>query len=41
MRAAAARAGDPHRISLWAGEGWRAATTGPAGEIVERLAPPV
>jgi nitronate monooxygenase len=38
MRAAAAKARDPHRISLWAGEGWRAATTEPAGEIIERLA---
>jgi nitronate monooxygenase len=38
MRAAAAVAGDAERMSLWAGTGWRRATPGPAGEIVERLA---
>jgi nitronate monooxygenase len=38
MRAAAAAAGDPDRMSLWAGQGYRAATTGSAGQIVEMLA---
>jgi nitronate monooxygenase len=38
LRAAAARAGDADRMSLWAGEGWRRAASGPAGEVVERLA---
>ena len=38
MRAAAAAAGDPERMSLWAGQGYRAATAGRAGEIIEMLA---
>jgi nitronate monooxygenase len=38
LRAAAAAAGDTGRMSLWAGEGFRAATTRPAAEIVELLA---
>ena len=37
MRAAAAAAGDAGRLNLWAGEGFRAATTRPAAEIVELL----
>ena len=38
VRAAAARAGDPQAVHLWAGTGWRAVTEEPAGEIVARLA---
>jgi nitronate monooxygenase len=38
LRAAAAAAGDTERMSLWAGQGYRSATTLPAGEIIERLA---
>jgi len=37
IRAAAAAAGDTGRMNLWAGEGYRAATTRPAAEIVEVL----
>lgn len=37
LRAAAAAAGDPDRMSLWAGEGYRAATIRPAAEVVEML----
>jgi nitronate monooxygenase len=37
LRAAAAAAGDTSRLNLWAGEGFRAATTRPAAEIVELL----
>ena len=37
LRAAAAAKGDPERMSLWAGQGYRSATDRPAGEIVERL----
>jgi nitronate monooxygenase len=37
IRAAAAAAGDTGRLNLWAGEGYRAATTRPAAEIVELL----
>jgi nitronate monooxygenase len=37
LRAAAAAAGDTGRLNLWAGEGFRAATTRPAAEIVELL----
>lgn len=37
IRAAAARAGDPQHLALWAGTGHRQARTGPAGEITERL----
>jgi nitronate monooxygenase len=39
LRAAAAAAGDTGRMSLYAGEGFRAATTRPAAEIVELLWP--
>ncbi|MEW2382167.1 nitronate monooxygenase [Micromonospora sp. NPDC047707] len=38
MRAAAAAAGDPDRLHLWAGTGDRSASTGPAGAVVDRLA---
>jgi nitronate monooxygenase len=37
LRAAAAAKGDPERMSLWAGQGYRSATDRPAGEIIERL----
>lgn len=37
IRAAAAAAGDLDRMSLWAGQGYRACTTRPAAEIVEIL----
>ncbi|MGN6795239.1 MAG: nitronate monooxygenase [Streptosporangiaceae bacterium] len=37
IRSAAAAAGDEDRMSLWAGQGYRAAMTLPAGEIIERL----
>lgn len=37
LRAAAARAGDPGGMALWAGEGFRAATDDPAALVVERL----
>jgi nitronate monooxygenase len=41
IRAAAAAAGDADRMSLWAGQGYRAATTRAAGEIIEMLCGPV
>lgn len=37
IRRAAAAAGDPERLSLWAGTGWRSITTGPAASIIEAL----
>ena len=37
LRAAAARAGDAGRMSLWAGTGFRAATDQPAGEVISQL----
>lgn len=37
LRAAAARAGDPQGVHLWAGTGFRAAPTGPAAGIVDEL----
>jgi nitronate monooxygenase len=37
IRSAAAAAGDPELMSLWAGVGYRDATTRPAGEIIEML----
>lgn len=37
VRAAAAAAGDPETVHLWAGTGWRAVTEEPAGELVARL----
>ncbi len=39
LRAAAARRGDVDRMSLWAGRGFRQATTYPAAEIIDRLDP--
>ena len=41
LRAAAAAAGDPHGLHLWAGTGFRSATTGPARKVIERLAQPL
>jgi len=37
VRAAAAAAGNADRMSLWAGQGFRAATQRPAGEVAESL----
>ncbi|WP_160051606.1 nitronate monooxygenase [Nocardiopsis sp. FR26] len=37
LRAAAASAGDPHGMALWAGTGFRRATDAPAAEVVARL----
>ncbi|WP_442873958.1 NAD(P)H-dependent flavin oxidoreductase [Actinomycetospora sp. NBC_00405] len=37
LRAAAAAAGDPDGLHLWAGTGWRTVTEEPAGELVARL----
>ena len=37
LRSEAARRGDPHHMSLWAGTGWRRAEARPAGEIVGRV----
>jgi nitronate monooxygenase len=38
LRRAAAAAGDPHRLHLWAGTGYRAAPTGPASAVIADLA---
>lgn len=38
LRQAAAAAGDPHRLHLWAGTGYRSAPTGPARDVIEQLA---
>ena len=38
LRKAAAAAGDPGLVYLWAGTGWRRATKEPAGQILARLA---
>jgi NAD(P)H-dependent flavin oxidoreductase YrpB (nitropropane dioxygenase family) len=38
MRRAAAAAGDPERLHLWAGTGYRHATAEPAAAILRRLA---
>jgi NAD(P)H-dependent flavin oxidoreductase YrpB (nitropropane dioxygenase family) len=38
LRKAAAAAGDPELVNLWAGTGYRQATTGPAGPILAGLA---
>jgi NAD(P)H-dependent flavin oxidoreductase YrpB (nitropropane dioxygenase family) len=38
LRKAAAAAGDPERVHLWAGTGYRCATDEPAGAILTRLA---
>ena len=37
LRRAAARTGDPHRLHLWAGTGFRQAAAAPAGDIVRGL----
>jgi nitronate monooxygenase len=37
LRADAARRGDPHGLSLWAGQGWTRAEARPAGELVDRI----
>ncbi|MEV6369719.1 nitronate monooxygenase [Micromonospora musae] len=37
LRAAAAAAGQPDRVHLWAGTGYRHATTGPAADVIDRL----
>lgn len=39
LRRAAAAAGDPHRLHLWAGTGYRAAIEAPAAEIIRALVP--
>ena len=39
IRRAAAAAGDPENINLWAGTGYRSARSGPAAEILRGLAP--
>jgi len=38
MRRAAAAAGDPDRVHLWAGTGFREARDEPAGDTLQRLA---
>jgi len=38
LRQAAAQAGDPDRLHLWAGTGWRSAPTGPAADVIGFLA---
>ncbi|MDQ1632846.1 MAG: nitronate monooxygenase [Frankiaceae bacterium] len=38
MRQAAAAAGDPHGLHLWAGTGYRNAVTGPAAGVIDHLA---
>ena len=38
LRQAAASAGNPQHLHLWAGTGYRNATTGPACKVVQRLA---
>jgi NAD(P)H-dependent flavin oxidoreductase YrpB (nitropropane dioxygenase family) len=38
LRQAAAAAGDPHRLHLWAGTGFRNAGPGPVGAVLQRLA---
>jgi nitronate monooxygenase len=37
IRAAAAAAGDPERLNLWAGTGWRQASDGPVAAIMAGL----
>ena len=37
MRAAAAKAGDPEAMSLWAGQTYSVAPRGPVAEVIERL----
>ena len=38
LRRAAAAAGDPHRVHLWAGTGWRGAREEPVAQALGRLA---
>ncbi|GLY15251.1 oxidoreductase [Kineosporia sp. NBRC 101677] len=38
LRQAAGKAGDADRLHLWAGSGWRNAPTGPAADVIRRLA---
>ena len=38
IRAAAAAAGDPNRVNLWAGTGFQHATAQPAAQILTALA---
>ena len=38
LRRAAVTAGDPHRVHLWAGTGWRSAREEPAAQALHRLA---
>ena len=38
LRGDAARRGDPHGLSLWAGQGYQRAEARAAGEIVEQIA---
>ena len=38
LRQAAAAAGDPHALNMWAGTGFRSAATGPAGAVLTQLA---
>lgn len=38
LRRAAAAAGDPQRLHLWAGTGWRSAPEGPAADVIAHLA---
>lgn len=37
VRAAASAAGDPHRLNLWAGTGWKQARTGSARDVVREF----
>lgn len=37
VRAAAAAAGDPHRLNLWAGTGWQRAKDGSAADVVREF----
>lgn len=37
MRQAAGRSGDADRLHLWAGTGWRSASTGPAADVIHHL----
>lgn len=40
LRAAAARAGDPHAVNVWAGTGYRQAEAAPVAVIVDKLTGP-
>ncbi|KTR03153.1 nitronate monooxygenase [Curtobacterium luteum] len=37
LRTDAAASGDPHRLHLWAGRAWRAASDGPVADVLEAL----